>query len=361
MKKFAWLVVLLSAAPLAAGTVESTISRKLEGMADALVRGYSAGKAEYAKESLAVLSFSSSEKLAKTKAGFAVSELLTHFLVQKGEFTVVERNLVNKLEEEQKFQAMTGDTDTAVKIGKLIGAKLLVLGSVEKVGGAYQTNARLVRTETGEILATSFEELPAKAFEEEAKPYLNLVPERQAIGLTLDYQYGPWAKAGGESIRNTSGTPMVFDPKNFTTTFVGGGLRYFPTNHLFIDGSYLVPASQPVMFTMSWGVWNRNSPISLRKGYLARLLGGWASSGQWVRWEGAAGAAIYKIVDDKFRDMSATRPCVQLGVKYYPQQRLALGLSLNQEFGSYEVGFAGATTAFRLQGFSIEPSLTLFF
>ena len=127
MKKILFVSLLLFSSRLS-HPAESPISRKLLEMTDALVQGYAAKKSGADKESLAVLRFSSSEALTKTKAGFAVSELLTHFFVQRPEYTVVERNLVNKLEEEQKFQAMTADTATAVKIGKIIGAKLLVLG-----------------------------------------------------------------------------------------------------------------------------------------------------------------------------------------------------------------------------------------
>ena len=105
MKKFI-LAALFAAIPIFSLAADSPIPRKLKGMTEALAQGYAAKKTGTEKESLAVLSFSSSEKLAKTKAGFAVSELLTDFFVQRPEFTIVERNLLNKVEDEQKFQAV---------------------------------------------------------------------------------------------------------------------------------------------------------------------------------------------------------------------------------------------------------------
>ena len=105
MKRLLFISLVL-AMPVITRAAESPISRKLQGMADALAQGYAAKKTGNEKEALAVMTFSSSEKLAKTKAGFAVSELLTHFFVQRPEFTIVERNLLNKVEDEQKFQAV---------------------------------------------------------------------------------------------------------------------------------------------------------------------------------------------------------------------------------------------------------------
>jgi TolB-like protein len=345
---------------------DSTISRKLQGMAEALAQGYAAKRSGTGKESLAVLSFSSSESLAKTKAGFAVSELLTHFFVQRPDFTVVERNLLNKLEEEQKFQAMSADTATAVKIGKIIGAKLLVLGSVEKMSRAYQTSARLVRTETGEILATAFEELPVKDFEEEAKPYLNLVPERQAIGFYIAYQFGPHAKAGDNTtISNWVTWQTDYRPVDMDLAYFGGGIRYYPTRHAFIDVSYLMPAANPKAFDMnghSVGFPGRWDSYAIRKGYLVRGFAGWSSNSfHSFRWEAAAGAVRYSLRHDSLIDMSKTLPCVRLGLKYFPQERFAMGVSFNQNIGTYEGKFKNGVTAFRLEGFSIEPSLSLYF
>lgn len=374
--KKAFSVFLFLALPILSHAVESPISRKLQGMAESLVQGYAAKKTGTEKESLAVLSFSSSEKLTKTKVGFAVSELLTHFFVQRPEFTVVERNLLNKLEDEQKFQAMSADTATAVRIGKIIGAKLMVLGSVEKVGGAYQTNARLVRTETGEILAATFEELPAKDFEDEAKPYLNLVPERQAIGFYSAYQVRSKAKAKETLVKIDpaySNTTTV-TPKDFDSSFVGGGLRYFPHPHFLIDLSFLASASHPSVLSFRsqsvspFGSISRySSEQNLRSGYQLRASVSWTSYlSNSVRWALGAGMTRYHLYvqgggSDLDVSLNSSHPFVLAGLEYRPQQRFGLGLAINQELTAIDGKYAPGGTAFRLSGLSVEPSLALYF
>ena len=354
MKKW-FSIFLLLGFPACSFAADSTISKKLQGMADALARGYVAKKSGNEKESLAVLSFSSSEKLTKTKVGFAVSELLTHFFVQRPEFTVVERNLLNKLEEEQKFQAMSADTATAVKIGKLIGAKLLVLGSVEKVGGAYQTNARLVRTETGEILATAYEELPAKDFEDEAKPYLNLVPERQAIGLYAAYQYRPKAKAG--TPKSDQGGDL-YTPQNFTTAFYGVGMRYFPTSHVFFDIAGFTPHTTAVFVSKySDPLFTTSSMFRASAGLMFNLSNS-------LRCEADLGATKYGLVvhyGGYTVHAKSTQPFTHVGFEFRPQQRVALSLGLGYELGKIEGRYDVGGTAFTLSGISVEPSLALYF
>jgi TolB-like protein len=82
--------------------------------------------------------------------GKAVSEILMTKIVEFGNYDVVERALINKIMEEQQLQ-QTGivDENTAIEIGKLIGASYIVIGSVVKTGELYTVNARIVSTETG--------------------------------------------------------------------------------------------------------------------------------------------------------------------------------------------------------------------
>lgn len=58
--------------------------------------------------------------------------------------------------EEQKFQ-LSGVTDesTAVEIGKLAGADIIVIGSVSYVGNMYYLNIKMIEVETAQILGSS--------------------------------------------------------------------------------------------------------------------------------------------------------------------------------------------------------------
>jgi hypothetical protein len=100
-------------------------------------------------------------------SGAIVAGLLTTVLANAG-FTVVERAQLEKVLAEQRLQLTNGDDQTALRIGKLAGAKAVVLGEVSRVkqgpqwtpqnGSGYQSEVtlslRLVDGETGIVLFT---------------------------------------------------------------------------------------------------------------------------------------------------------------------------------------------------------------
>jgi len=102
----------------------------------------------YAGEKVAVLDFKSI--LAPEDLGVAVAEILRTELVGLGDYTVIERGMLEQVMHEQSLQ-LTGavDSETAVEIGKLVGAKLVVTGSLVKTGTVYTINARFIDVETG--------------------------------------------------------------------------------------------------------------------------------------------------------------------------------------------------------------------
>lgn len=83
--------------------------------------------------------------------GRAAAENLRNALIERQRFTVVERAQVDKALKEQAF-SQTGLVDTAhaVGLGKLLGATLIVIGSVTKIGHTYTVNARFIDVATGE-------------------------------------------------------------------------------------------------------------------------------------------------------------------------------------------------------------------
>ena len=99
-------------------------------------------------EKVAVLDFKSI--MASEELGVAVAEILRTELVGIGDYTVIERGMLEQLLSEQQLQ-LTGavDSETAVEIGKLVGAKLVVIGSIVKTGSVYTINSRFIDVETG--------------------------------------------------------------------------------------------------------------------------------------------------------------------------------------------------------------------
>jgi len=101
------------------------------------------------KQTIAVLDFESIG--SEEHLGKAVSEIIRTELIDTNKYRVVERAQINKTLSEQKFQK-SGliDDKSAVELGKLLGADLIVIGSVVKIGTSYTINSRMIDTKTGE-------------------------------------------------------------------------------------------------------------------------------------------------------------------------------------------------------------------
>ena len=101
--------------------------------------------------SVAVLTFASNEK-AENLAESVTEKLVTQ-LVNLRRFRVIERSALDKIMEEQKL-GITGfvDDETAVKVGKLAGADLIILGRINIEIGFAKVSARGIDTETSELI-----------------------------------------------------------------------------------------------------------------------------------------------------------------------------------------------------------------
>lgn len=111
--------------------------------------------AQTAKPILAILDFE----------GFDISEpevatLTNRFranMVQIGNYTVIERGVMEQILQEQDFQLTGCITDEcAVKVGQLLGAQYTLAGSIGKVGSTWTVNMRIINVESGVIEKTAF-------------------------------------------------------------------------------------------------------------------------------------------------------------------------------------------------------------
>jgi len=84
-----------------------------------------------------------------------VSEFVRTDMVNVAKYDIVDRKNMEVILAEQNFQ-MTGCTDSecAVKIGKMLNVKYIVLGTVSKIGDMYYIIARIVDVSTGKILSS---------------------------------------------------------------------------------------------------------------------------------------------------------------------------------------------------------------
>ncbi|MDR0997984.1 MAG: CsgG/HfaB family protein, partial [Treponema sp.] len=86
---------------------------------------------------------------------FAVEELIL-FLVNSKRYSVVDRRSLDLIREEQNFQ-LSGevDDDTAVSIGHLTGAEIVITGSISPYDAAKYLRLKALDVETGQIRAMS--------------------------------------------------------------------------------------------------------------------------------------------------------------------------------------------------------------
>jgi PBP1b-binding outer membrane lipoprotein LpoB len=82
-----------------------------------------------------------------------IADLVRSEMMKNGSFKVIEKKSMDTILAEQAFQ-QTGCTDTecAVKLGKVLNVKRMVVGSFGKLLDKYFLNLRVVSVETGEVV-----------------------------------------------------------------------------------------------------------------------------------------------------------------------------------------------------------------
>jgi TolB-like protein len=114
-----------------------------------------ASAADARKTRVAVIDFEQKgeQEFRGKQVGEIVAEWLITSLVRTGRFDVVERSQLQKILKEQQL-GMTGmiSQDSAAKVGELLGVKVIITGSVIRVGNDYDINTRLINVEDGSIL-----------------------------------------------------------------------------------------------------------------------------------------------------------------------------------------------------------------
>lgn len=115
----------------------------------------SASAADFKKTKIAVLDFEQRGDAFKTQdMGGIVAEWFTTAMVKDGRFQVVERALLKQIIEEQKL-GMSGliDTGSTAQLGKILGVKTIISGSVLLFQDYVEVNARIINVNTGSIVA----------------------------------------------------------------------------------------------------------------------------------------------------------------------------------------------------------------
>ena len=108
---------------------------------------------------LAVVGITSGTKNVDEETASGVMVFIENAFVNVGKVRVVDRQNIAKIVKEYEFQQSDlTDQSTAVEIGKLSGADIIVIGSISYVGKRYYLNIKLISVETGEIIGSSIDE-----------------------------------------------------------------------------------------------------------------------------------------------------------------------------------------------------------
>ncbi|MBF0432777.1 MAG: hypothetical protein HQK83_15945 [Fibrobacteria bacterium] len=116
-----------------------------------------AGKAKVeGKPTLAILPFKiEAEDMAKN-AGAVVAEYGINFFQDSKKFKVVDRADFQKILMEQELAASDlAEPDGAVSMGKLLSARIIITGIITTNFGKTVINAKMLKTETGEVLSAA--------------------------------------------------------------------------------------------------------------------------------------------------------------------------------------------------------------
>ena len=125
---------------------------------DQLAEKLSEGSKYLANKKVAVLPFSYTDKRLSID-GENISERLLTRMINRHKLEVVERSLIAKVMGELNFQRTGAADERSIKgLGKILGVEAVATGTLTKRrNGWIEINARLIRTETGDILAAASE------------------------------------------------------------------------------------------------------------------------------------------------------------------------------------------------------------
>lgn len=103
---------------------------------------------------IAILPFNNnSPDKSLDSTGVTLADLISAQMAAKKGFKLVERQRIEEILSEMKL-GMTGmiDQNTAIQVGKMLGANVMVFGSFSTLGKKVLLTIRLVKVETGEIV-----------------------------------------------------------------------------------------------------------------------------------------------------------------------------------------------------------------
>lgn len=110
-----------------------------------------------AKKRIAILPFEVlSEKSEHKQFGIGTMDTLSVAMTSISDFVMIDRGRISKVIQEQSFQK-SGFTDVnqSTSLGKIMGAEIIVTGSIQSFDNEFRITANFIEVETGKILKAS--------------------------------------------------------------------------------------------------------------------------------------------------------------------------------------------------------------
>jgi TolB-like protein len=148
-------------------------------------------RAQDGRAGLAVMPFENAGSYGQDKENFealqlGIPALLAAELALNPGVRLVDRSATQKLLAEQDLGARGRvDAATAAKIGKLVGARYMIMGNFVDFYGKFRVNARVVDAETGQILMVVSNDDPKLQDRNELFRIIQTIGDRVTSGLKL--------------------------------------------------------------------------------------------------------------------------------------------------------------------------------
>jgi len=135
--------------------LKKEMSLELDDNINELVQQITEGMTAQKKTTIAIVDFTDLTGNVSNLGRYLSEELITR-LKKTGKFNVIERNLLNKVIEEQKLSlTKLIDPGSAKQLGRILGVDAIVSGTIGDLVNRLKVNARIIGTEKGDVLAVA--------------------------------------------------------------------------------------------------------------------------------------------------------------------------------------------------------------
>lgn len=140
------------------GLVRVIEARRREAVAEIIHREIAMSSGDIADEveggRMAIYGFFSQDG-TETNLSKSIQEMMITYFARQLDFDVIERNQLEQHLEEMKLSYTGLLAKDAPEVGSLLGAELIVIGSITVLSDEIIVNARMNETETGRMLSSS--------------------------------------------------------------------------------------------------------------------------------------------------------------------------------------------------------------